>query len=187
MKLKMIFFFLIAVNIAWGQGDFTPTKITDNSLLFTFQNILEFGLTPSLELGTVTGLTINNLEDATFYYAKAKTIDVTPYQETPTKLFATASKSSGKITVYFNQTVNNNASLLADAIHIPSFEDTLVAYIDRAQTSLDVCNYNTGSLAIVNAVNAAQSRGVDLRYIAADNSQYFTSNDYYWLNKPYQQ
>jgi len=176
MKLKMIFFFLIAVNIAWGQGDLTPTKITDNSLQFTFQNydrqnvILEYGLTHSLELGTVTGLTINNLEDATFYYAKAKTIDVTPYQETPTKLFATASKSSGKITVYFNQTVNNNASSLADAIHIPSFEDTLVAYIDRAQTSLDVCNYNTGSLAIVNAVNAAQSRGVDLRYIAADNT-----------------
>ncbi len=176
---QLITLFLLALlysTISFGQNSLTMERITQHSLHFSFENhqrqnvSIEYGLTPALELGTVNGLTINQLQDATFYYAKAKTRGVLPYQETSVQLFATASTSPGDITVYFNQSVDNNASSIADAIHIPAFEDTLVAYIDRAQVTLDVCNYNTGSLPIVNAVNAAKARGVVVRYIAADNT-----------------
>jgi phosphatidylserine/phosphatidylglycerophosphate/cardiolipin synthase-like enzyme len=77
---------------------------------------------------------------------------------------------SEKITVYFNHPVNNNASSIADAIYVSHFEDTVVAYINRIQSTLDIAMYSTESLPIVNAINAAVARGVVVRYIAAANT-----------------
>ena len=122
---------------------------------------LEYGLSTDLELGQVNGLSLKNLADASFYYVKANSLD--GEIESDVLLFATASKSSGDITVYFNQSVDNSASSLADAVQVSAFEDTLIAYIDRALNTLDVSNYNTGSLPIVNAINAAEARGVVVR------------------------
>ncbi|MBL4668513.1 MAG: T9SS type A sorting domain-containing protein [Flavobacteriales bacterium] len=148
--------------------------IKKNSLEFILQGdvsdniILEYGVTKNLELDSQKGLTLTGLKDATFYYVKAK--NIANKNQTSIQLFSTASKSSGDITVYFNHWVNNNASSITDAIHIANFEDTLIAYIDRVQNTLDVCNYNTGSLPIVNAINAAKTRGVIVRYVSADNT-----------------
>ena len=150
--------------------------IKKNSLEFILQGdvsdniILEYGVTKNLELDSQKGLTLTGLKDATFYYVKAK--NIANKNQTSIQLFSTASKSSGDITVYFNHWVNNNASSITDAIHIANFEDTLIAYIDRVQNTLDVCNYNTGSLPIVNAINAAKTRGVIVRYVSADNLLY---------------
>jgi phosphatidylserine/phosphatidylglycerophosphate/cardiolipin synthase-like enzyme len=80
-----------------------------------------------------------------------------------------------KIKVYFNHWCDNSASPIADAIWTENFEDTIIAYINSAQISLDICNYNTGSLPIVTAINNAYSRGVTVRYIAAANTG--TNND----------
>lgn len=77
---------------------------------------------------------------------------------------------SNKIKVYFNNTVSNSASPITDAININDFKDTIIAYINRAQTTLDVCNYNTNEIDIVNAVNAAQQRGVTVRYVGSYNN-----------------
>ncbi len=82
----------------------------------------------------------------------------------------TGYSQSEKIKVYFNHPVNNSASSIADAIYISHFEDTVVAYIDRIQSTLDIAIYSTESLPIVNAINAAQARGVVVRYIAAANT-----------------
>ena len=79
-------------------------------------------------------------------------------------------KISEKIKVYFNHSVNNNASAIADAVYISHFEDTVVAYINRIQSTLDIAIYSTESLPIVNAINAAAARGVVIRYIAAANT-----------------
>ncbi len=77
---------------------------------------------------------------------------------------------SDKIKVYFNNSVNNSASPITNAINIDDFKDTIIAYINRAQTTLDVCNYNTNEIDIVNAVNAAQQRGVTVRYVGSYNN-----------------
>ncbi|MBU0765706.1 MAG: phospholipase [Bacteroidetes bacterium] len=89
--------------------------------------------------------------------------------------FMTKSKSTGQIRVYFNNTVDNTASSVADAIWIPAMKDTIIAYISQAQNTLDICNYNTGSPEIVAAVNTAYLNGVQIRYIAAATG--LTNND----------
>lgn len=99
----------------------------------------------------------------------------TDYYNSDQEKHSTSSKSSDKIKVYFNHWCDNNASSLADAVWTEYLEDTIIAYVNSAQTTLDVCNYNTGSLPIVNAINNAQSRGVIVRYIAAANTG--TNND----------
>jgi phosphatidylserine/phosphatidylglycerophosphate/cardiolipin synthase-like enzyme len=80
------------------------------------------------------------------------------------------SAQNEKIKVYFNHPVNNNGSAIADAIYVSHFEDTVVAYINRIQSTLDIAIYSTESLPIVNAINAAAVRGVVVRYIAAANT-----------------
>lgn len=80
------------------------------------------------------------------------------------------SMNAQKITVYFNHPVNNSASPYADAIYVSHFEDTVVAYINRIQSTLDIAIYSTESLPIVNAINGAAARGVVVRYIAAANT-----------------
>lgn len=86
-------------------------------------------------------------------------------------LFAeTGATYSQKIKVYFNHPVNNSASPYADAIYVSHFEDTVVAYINRIQSTLDIAIYSTESLPIVNAINGAAARGVVVRYIAAANT-----------------
>ena len=82
----------------------------------------------------------------------------------------TSFSQSEKIKVYFNHPVNNSASSLADAIYVSHFEDTVVAYINRIQSTLDIAIYSTESLPIVNAINAAAARGVVVRFIAAANT-----------------
>ncbi len=45
-------------------------------------------------------------------------------------------------------------------------DDTIIAQIDRAQTTLDIAVYNNNSGPIVQAINNALDRGVTVRYIA---------------------
>ncbi len=78
---------------------------------------------------------------------------------------------SSKIKVYFNTTVDtsyatpgNNAAYLYHAL-----DDTLIAYINRANHTLDIAVYQfsqgSGMSDIAGALNAAYSRGVTIRYI----------------------
>ncbi len=86
-------------------------------------------------------------------------------------------KSSGIIRVYFTNTVDNSISSNADGIYNPHMEDTIVAYINKAQTTLDVCVYDNRSDAVITAVNQAYSRGVTVRFISETTSlNYSLSN-----------
>jgi len=71
-----------------------------------------------------------------------------------------------KIHVYFNKSVDNQASSLVDAQQVVNIDDTVISYIDKAQESIDFCIYNTTSTQIVTAVNNAYNRGVAIRYIS---------------------
>ena len=89
-----------------------------------------------------------------------------------TGIYSTASNSSGKIRPYFNYSVDNSFSTGVDAQNIGSaFRDTIAAYIDLAQNTLDICVYNASSVFLANAINNAYNRGVQVRYIADDDAQ----------------
>lgn len=167
---------LMSLSAYSQTNNLSVDKIEQHSIHFHWddlnkeQVVLKYGLTEKLELGTVSGLVLTELEAATFYYVKASTTSKNTPTETVTQLFTTASSSSGDITVYFNQSVDNNASSIANATQISAFEDTIIAYINSAQSTLDICNYNTGSLPIITAINNLANAGITIRYIAADNT-----------------
>lgn len=82
-----------------------------------------------------------------------------------------------KIKCYFNHPVNTALSTGTNAVYLnTTFVDTLIAYINRAKQSIDLCVYNyyitsgDGMDAIATAVNAAYARGVTVRWIGNGSS-----------------
>ncbi len=96
----------------------------------------------------------------------------------------------GRIKYYFNKPVDHSVALYNNATYANhSLADTLVAYINRAQYSLDIALYSfdrysvaddsTCTGRVANAVNSAYSRGVKVRWIydgSASNSALSTLN-----------
>lgn len=135
---------------------------------------VRYGTTPAL--GSLAGdptpatahaAALTGLQPATFYYAQAFSVDGTDTAFSDVGLYATASTSSGAIRVYFNRSTDHSVSTGVDAASLfQATDDTIKAYIDRAQSTLDIAMYNTSSTMLVAAVNAAVSRGVQVRWIA---------------------
>ncbi len=161
-------------------SDITTSSVTLN---WTTDNpgssFMKYGLTPSLELGIVNG-TANTTNHsvvltgaaAQLLYAKAFSISATVATDTAKSTvgaYITASNSSGKIKVYFNTPVDNAVSTGTNAISIPqAVDDTLISYINRAKQSIDIAIYSfndEGLSSISSALNAAATRGVNIRII----------------------
>ncbi len=137
---------------------------------------IEYGLTDALELGilestamTIThSMVVDDLLPGTIYYVRPYSeagSDVTPTQ---TLVMATASNSSGEMNVYFNHSVDHSVATDELAISTPNIIDTIISYIDKAQTTLDITMYETENQAIVDAINAAYDRNVVVRVISDD-------------------
>jgi phosphatidylserine/phosphatidylglycerophosphate/cardiolipin synthase-like enzyme len=77
------------------------------------------------------------------------------------------SAQTDRIRVYFNQDTDPAVSsgTLAISLH-QAMDDTIEAYIDRAQYTVDVAVYNADDFSIISALNQADDRGVQVRYIA---------------------
>jgi len=136
---------------------------------------ISYGLTSSLELGDINlgGSTLSHtlpltaLSPATFYYIKAYTVNGVDTAFSGTGLYSTASNSTGDIKVYFNNTVDTSLSTGTKAIHLSgTFNDTISAYIGRAQNTIDLSIYNNNNAMIVDSINAAYNRGVKIRYVS---------------------
>ena len=88
-------------------------------------------------------------------------------------LNAVAQYANGKIKIYFDRGVDNSVQTNYPAQQLyGTWGDTLAAYIDRAQSTIDVAQYDyttsTGNPSINNiatAINNAYSRGVVVRWI----------------------
>tara|TARA_B100000214_G_scaffold355192_1_gene312745 strand:+ start:1396 stop:3519 length:2124 start_codon:yes stop_codon:yes gene_type:complete len=136
-----------------------------------------YGVTSSL--GTIInngGSTITHtislagLNPATFYYVECFSINGNDTAFSSVGLYSTASTSSGVIRPYFNHSVDNTFSTGVDAQNITTyFNDTIKAYMDLAQNTLDICVYNASDATIATAINDAYDRGVSVRYIADDD------------------
>lgn len=104
---------------------------------------------------------------ATVYYANVYSINGTDTAQSGVKAFVTKSNSSGTIKTYFNRTTDNSVSSGQNAITLNyTADDTLIAYINRAKSELEIAIYNwDNSSGITTAVNAAAARGVKVRIV----------------------
>ncbi|MFW5756560.1 MAG: phospholipase D-like domain-containing protein, partial [Tangfeifania sp.] len=93
----------------------------------------------------------------------------------PLASYATESNSTGDIKVYFNTDVDTTYAIHQTAQNIGgALDDTLVAYIDRAEESIDFAIYsfsNVSSASVPDALNRAKNRGLQVRVIACGTNQ----------------
>ena len=162
----------------------TQTNITTSSFDLSWN--VSANSTTNCNYGTTTtlGTSVNNggnttthtisltgLSSATFYYVECYSVDGLDTAFSNIGIYSTASNSSGIIRPYFNHSVDISFSNGVDAQDVGSgFADTIAAYMDLAQNSLDICVYNASSSIIASAINAAYNRGVTVRYIADDDA-----------------
>ena len=127
--------------------------------------------------GTQHSVVLTGLQPATVYYVQAVSVNAVGRSESRVTPMITASLSSGRMRTYFTQPVDLTLALPNNnAIHAPngSIADTLAAYINRAQQTLDITIYNWNSPTILAAVNAAKTRGVVVRVIYEDDNSNFS-------------
>ncbi|WP_167615606.1 phospholipase D-like domain-containing protein [Maribellus sediminis] len=87
--------------------------------------------------------------------------------------YVTESNSTGDIKVYFNSEVDQDLATTTPAQNIgDSMADTLVAYINRAEESIDLSIYNFDNKTVSDALNAAAQRGVKIRVITCGSTSH---------------
>lgn len=143
-----------------------------------------YGKTPAYELGLLLGSSSNvsasvgvsGALPSEVYYLKPFSVNGNDTAFAASRVYITQSNSSGNIKVYFNRTVNNAVAIPPSNLAVRlnnAFADTIAAYIDRCDLTLDIAMYNfsaAGTAAIVNAINAAYQRGVIIRIITDGNN-----------------
>lgn len=85
-------------------------------------------------------------------------------------LFLALHTQAQSIKAYFNHPVDHSVSAITDANYSSHLEDTIVELINSSNTTLEMAVWDNGSTAIVNAINAAHTRGVAVRYITSSNA-----------------
>ncbi|MEO0404056.1 MAG: phospholipase D-like domain-containing protein, partial [Bacteroidota bacterium] len=136
--------------------------------------LVEFGTTPELgdevfdpSVGTEHSVSLDGLNPGTIYYIQVSSSADGETATSNVVPFATESESSGEILVYFNGSVDTSVATEEDAINLGAdMNDTIAAYITRAQHTLDIAVYNINNELVVNAINEAQENGIQIRYIA---------------------
>jgi hypothetical protein len=143
-----------------------------------------YGKTPAFESGILSGsvssvtatVSVSNALPAEVYYVKPFSVNGSDTAFAASRVYITKSNSTGEIKAYFNRTVNHAVASPASNLAIRlnnAFADTIAAYIDRCELTLDIAIYNfstAGTSAIVNAINAAYQRGVIIRIISDGNN-----------------
>jgi len=160
---------------AVDQTDITTTGFTLNwGTDVAGNSTVEYGLTSSLgmsitEEGSVTShsIVIPDLSPGTIYYARVLSSDGMDTAESGIMPYVTVSESSGAMHAYFTKSVDTSVATIEEAWSTGTWtNDTIANYIDRAEFTLDCAIYNINDQTIVNAINDAYDRGVQIRYIA---------------------
>lgn len=136
---------------------------------------VRYGATPNLELGDINSggntnshsISLSGLTAGSIYYVQAYSENGSDTAWSNLGVYATESNSTGYKAVYFNAPVDNSVAQNVNAIELDGyFNDTIKAYIDKAQNTLEVAVYNANNSMIMTAINDAHTRGVQVRYIA---------------------
>lgn len=167
------------------------TAITTSSITFTWNTNMDgsselfYGNHPDSLTNTISGTgvtsthsqTLSNLSSSELVYVRAFSVDSTDTAFSPIRPAITVSASSGDIKAYFNQLIDSTVKTHKMAINVgTALDDTLIAYINRAKSTIDFTMYNfveTNLSSVSGALNAAHARGVQVRVIfdgAANNT-----------------
>ena len=163
-----------------AQSDITADGFTLNwTTNVEGSTTIKYGTTTDLENEmTVTGMAsdhsiqLSGLEPSEFYYVQAESEKDGTTIKSSVRYFSTASNSSGEIKVYFNKSVDptfSNGSL-AEATTAVALENAIVDAINTAQTSIDVSMFNNNRERIIQTLQAAKDRGIQVRYITNNGS-----------------
>ncbi|WP_319500933.1 phospholipase D-like domain-containing protein [uncultured Draconibacterium sp.] len=121
---------------------------------------------------------ITGLQNSEIVYAQAFSVNDGDTAFSAISAFVSNSNSSGEIKVYFNTDIDDSYANPTIASDIDDFmADTLAAYINRASESIDFCIYNIDNSKISDALNAAYTRGVTIRFITCGSTSHASVND----------
>jgi hypothetical protein len=147
---------------------------------------IEYGTTPDLgetqSAGgntTTHSITLSGLDAANFYYVKVKSNSGSSTIEAPAKIYSTASNSTGVMRVYFNNDVDGTFSNGAYPTNTTpaALEAAIINRINAAEATIDVCAYNINRETIVDALTNAYNNGIQVRYIADDQTANLALSD----------
>lgn len=120
---------------------------------------------------TTHSMSLSGLLPGTIYYAQAFSTNGFDTTFSAIGVFATVSNSSGTINAYFNKSVDYSVAITQNANDIgTAINDTIKAYIDKAQHTLDIAIYNHSDALISTAINDAHNRGVTVRYLTCGST-----------------
>lgn len=114
--------------------------------------------------------TLSGLQPGRIYYAQAASVDAQGDTSlSPMRVFATQSLSSGDMKTFFITEPDTTVARFGNAVYTgSSLIDTLIAYVDNAQSTIDIAIYNWNNNGIPDlgtALNNAANRGVRVRFI----------------------
>lgn len=164
------------------ETEMSPTSVTlswKNSASATPG--VKYGLTPAYELGKIVGnsastsnnIELTNLTPATVYFVKPFAFVGNDTAFAPSMMIVSQSESTGKMNVYFNQSVDLTKSIGENANGNIAFSDTLVKRINGAKKSISVALYSlsgTVGAKVANALIAAKNKGVVVRVIMEEEN-----------------
>ena len=152
-------------DLNWSTSNLSSSNCNYGTSLALGNNINNGGST------LTHTISLTGLNPATIYSVRCYSISGIDTAFSTVGIYSTASNSSGVIRPYFNHLVDTTFSTGINAQNITTyFNDTIKAYIDRAQNTLDICVYNASDATIASAINDAYNRGVNVRYIADDGT-----------------
>ncbi len=174
---------IILNNVIMLTSPLSESNITQTGLTLSWTTNLAgtsqlmYGANPDLlnlslvntTLVTAHSISLTGLAASQIVYVKAFSVDGTDTAFSPLRPYISRSNSSGNIKVFFNHPVDHSAASGENALFLQqAIDDTLIAYINRAEESIDFTMYNfteTGLSSVSGALNAAYARGVDVRII----------------------
>lgn len=124
------------------------------------------------EVNTKKDFTITGLEPASFYYVQVEAISEGNSVVSAPGYYSTGSTSTGEIRVYFNKGSEPAVSsgLFPDGNSPEEVKDAIIERIDLASNTIDLAIYNINDMDIVDALNDAVIRGVNVRVVADEGA-----------------
>lgn len=163
---------IIQSNIATTSFDLSFETQDPGTTIFYYGTNALMNQPPVINTNLTTSHseTLSGLQPGRIYYAQAASVDAQGDTSlSPMRVFATQSLSSGDMKAFFITEPDTTVARFGNAVYTgSSLIDTLITYVDNAQSTIDIAIYNWNNNGIPDlgtALNNAANRGVRVRFI----------------------